>query len=529
MRENKANCPGRPEGHTRLRRQGRQVLLNPANKLDKIAGAPPVAVVDIGSNSVRLVVYDGLRRAPSPMFNEKVLCGLGRGVAETGALDEKAAERALLALTRFRALIVQMKVDKVFAVATAAVREASNGKSFIVRAEKLLKADIAVLTGKQEAAYAARGVLSGIPEADGIVGDLGGGSLELVDVRGGKLRDGITLPLGPLRIIGEIGGDHIDEARKYIDAQLDRAKLLAGLEGRTLYAVGGAWRNLARLHMAQTRYPLTVVHGYTLDRSTALSLADFVSQLSPDTLKGIEAVSKSRADTMPLSSLVLERILARSQPRYFTTSVYGVREGLLFNELKKRVRDSDPLLNACWDFAKRYARSPNHELELCNWTDALFNYGKSAESPEEIRLRQAACMLADISWRANPDYRSGRALTIISQAAIVGVDHPGRLFLALAVYFRYQGINAKQAPREFTDLISEDALERARILAGAMRLAYVLTGAMTGLLPKIKLQVEGKTLVLDIPKKLTGLYGESVQKRFGQLAGVMGLEAEVRR
>jgi exopolyphosphatase/guanosine-5'-triphosphate,3'-diphosphate pyrophosphatase len=503
--------------------------VNPSTKLDKIEGAPPVAVVDIGSNSVRLVVYDGLRRSPSPMFNEKVLCGLGRGVAETGALDEKAANRALLALTRFKALISQMKVEEVFAFATAAAREASNGKDFIAAAEKILKTDISVFTGKQEAMYAARGVLSAWPEADGIVGDLGGGSLEFVDVHAGKLRDGITLPLGPLRILGEVDATDQEAVRAYIDGQLDRAKLLDNLAGRTLYGVGGAWRNLARLHMAQTRYPLHVIQGYTLDRSTALSLADFVSQLQPDTLKGIDAVSRSRSDTLPLAALVLERILARTEPKYFTASIFGVREGVLFSQLKKRVRDSDPLLNACWDFAKRYARSPNHELELCKWTDGLFNHGRQAESPAQTRLRHAACMLADISWRANPDYRSGRALTIISQAAIVGVDHPGRIFLALAVFFRYQGINTKQAPREFTDLLSEDDVDRARVLAGAMRLAYVLTGAMTGLLPKIKLYVEGKLLVLELPKKLSALYGESVEKRLKQLAGVMGLESEIRR
>lgn len=502
--------------------------MNPAKRLDRINGAPPVAVVDIGSNSVRMVVYDGLRRAPSPMFNEKVLCALGRGVAETGALDDEASERALNAIRRFRALCNQMNVSEIFSVATAAVRDASNGLDFIAKAQKLLGVDIGILTGRQEAAFAAKGVLSGIPDAEGIVGDLGGGSLELVDVSMGKLRDGITLPLGPLRILGETGPD-LEAATQYIDAQLDRAKLLQNLEGRTFYGVGGAWRNLARLHMAQIHYPLIIVQGYTMDRSTALSLADFVSRLSPVTLSGIEAVSKSRSETLPLAALVLERLLARTQPKDMVTSIYGVREGLLFGKLKKRVRDSDPLLNASWDFAKRYARSPNHELELCEWTNNLFANDKQAETEEERRLRHAACMMADISWRANPDYRSGRALTIISQASIVGVDHPGRLFLALAVFFRYQGINSKHAPREFVDLIPEDWLERARILAGAMRLAYVLTGAMTGLLPKIKLFIDGKKLVLDMPKQLSDLYGESVAKKLNQLAGTMGLEAEIRR
>lgn len=503
--------------------------MNPARKLDKISGAPPVAVVDIGSNSVRMVVYDGLRRTPSPMFNEKVLCGLGLGVAETGKLDEKSAGRALNALRRFRALADQMKVAEVFAFATAAARDASNGKQFIAKAEDCLNVKVSVFTGKQEARNAAMGVLAAIPEADGIVGDLGGGSLELVDVKAGKLRDGITLPLGPLRIIGEVDQADKDAVTAYIDKQLDRAGLLKNLDGRTFYGVGGAWRNLSRLHIAQTHYPLTIVQGYTISRSTALSLAGFVSQLSTDTLKGVEAVSRSRSAMLPLAAMVLQRILERSNPASFTASVYGVREGLLFSQLKKRVRDSDPLLNACWEFTKRYARSPDHELELCKWTDSLFSHGRNSESPDEVRLRQAACMLADISWRANADYRSSRALTIISQASIIGVDHPGRVFLALAVYFRYQGINAKHTPREFTDLISDSALERARVLAGAMRLAYLLTGSMTGVLPKIKLFVEGKKLVLRFPRKLGNLHGESVEKRLTQLANVMGLEPDVQR
>jgi exopolyphosphatase/guanosine-5'-triphosphate,3'-diphosphate pyrophosphatase len=474
-----------------------------------------------------MVVYDGLRRAPSPMFNEKVLCGLGRGVARTGQLEEKAMQRALRAITRFRALCDQMKVEEIFAVATAAVREAKNGKWFIEKASDAIGTKISVLTGRQEATFSARGVMSGMPAANGIVGDLGGGSLEFVDISMGKLRDGITLPLGPLRVQGEVGDD-VEKAIDFIDEQLDRAKLLKNLRGRDFYAVGGAWRNLAKLHIAQTRYPLSILQGYSLDLSSAQSLANFVSRLTPETLKGIDAVSNSRAETLPLSALVLERLLTHAKPARMVMSIYGLREGLLFSKLKKRVQDKDPLLNACWDFAKRYARSPNHELELCRWTDELFNSGRRRESDEEWRLRHAACMLADISWRTNPDYRSGRALTIISQAAMVGVDHPGRLFMALAVFFRYQGINSKYAPKAFVDLVSEDEIERARILAGAMRLAYVLTGAMTGVLPKIKLTVERKKLILRMPRKFASLHGESVDKRLAQLAGAMGLEEEVR-
>ena len=280
----------------------------------------PVAVVDIGSNSVRLVVYDGLRRSPSPIFNEKILCGLGRTVATKGRLNEEGMTRALAALRRFRALAQQIGAKQVFALATAAAREAANGEQFIAKAEKALGCDIKVLSGKEEARFAALGVMAGIPDADGVAGDLGGGSLELIDVKDGKLHDGITLPLGPLRLI-DLSGGSIEKARKIVDEAFAKAGILKKLKGRSFYAVGGTWRNLAKLHMAQTHYPLHVLHCYRLSRQQAMSLSGLVSGLSPISLKEVREVSKSRTDTMPFGALVLERLLAHSQPSNVEISV----------------------------------------------------------------------------------------------------------------------------------------------------------------------------------------------------------------
>jgi exopolyphosphatase / guanosine-5'-triphosphate,3'-diphosphate pyrophosphatase len=483
----------------------------------------PVAVVDIGSNSVRLVVYDGLRRSATPLFNEKLLCGLGKGVAITGVMSEQAVARALGALRRFRALCSQLGARDVFAVATAAPREAKNGREFLAKAQKALGCDIDLLSGKQEAEFAARGVMAGIPHADGVVGDLGGGSLELIDIRDGEIRDGVTLPIGPLRLI-DLSGGMMKEARSIVDDALKATKLIENLRGRQFYAVGGTWRNLARIHMAQNHYPLNVLHHYRMTREAARSVADLVSGLSPASLKDVRLVSRSRSDTLPFGAMVLERILALSGAEAVIISVFGVREGLLFSKLKKSKQKADPLIAACWDLTRRYARSPEHELELSDWTDVLFNSGPTQETAEERRLRHAACLLADIGWRAHPDYRGSRSLTIISQAAFVGVDHPGRIFLALAVFYRYEGPDSDAAPRDFIRLIEDEGLYRARVISAAMRLAYVLSAAMPGLLPKIKLQQStGKTLVLAIPKKHADLSGERVTKRFAELADLMGL------
>ena len=484
----------------------------------------PVAVVDIGSNSVRLVVYDGLRRSPTPVFNEKILCGLGRGVALTGRLDGDGIVRALAALRRFRALARQMGVRQVFAVATAAAREAKNGDEFIDVAEAALGANIDVLSGKEEARYAALGVIAGVPDADGIAGDLGGGSLELIDIAQGKSGDGITLPIGPLRLIDMSGGS-IAKARKIVDKYLSTAQVLEKLKGRTFYAVGGTWRNLAKLHMAQTRYPLHALHCYRMSRAQASSVADLVSGLSASSLKDIREVSKSRSDTLPYGALVLERVLEVSKPKVIEVSVFGVREGLLYSKLPRRKQVGDALLSSCWDFARRYARSPAHELELCDWTDQIFGTATLKETPEQKRLRYAACLLADIGWRAHPDYRAERSLGMISQAAFVGVDHPGRIFLALTIFYRYEG---EEIDGALARLLDDDAGARAHLLSNVFRLAYILSAAMPGMLPRIGLTFsDPKTLNLHLPKKQADLMGERVEKRLESLAAELGRAGKV--
>ncbi len=484
----------------------------------------PIAVVDIGSNSVRLVVYDGLRRSPAPIFNEKILCGLGKGVAITGKLNEAAIARAMQALRRFKTLAKQIGVKEIHALATAAAREASNGEQFITLAEKALGAGIRVLTGKEEARFAALGVIAGTPEADGLAGDLGGGSLELINIRDGKLHDGITLPIGPLRLIDLSGGD-MSRARTIVDEYLKDLPILDQLKNRTFYAVGGTWRNLARLHMAQSHYPLHVLHHYSMNHQQAAGIADLVSGLTASSLKDVKDISRSRVDTMPFGAMVLERLLAHSKARDVVISVYGVREGLLFSKLPRKKMQSDALLSSCWDFARRYARSPLHELELCDWTDQIFGDKGLEENEEEKRLRYAACLLADIGWRAHPDYRADRSLGMISQAAFVGIDHPGRVFLALTVFYRYEGELMKD---DLTRLLDEGHIERAHLLSSVFRLAYILSAAMPGMLPKIGLKMgEGKTLVLTLPSKLRDLMGERVEKRLAGLAFEIGRTPKV--
>jgi exopolyphosphatase/guanosine-5'-triphosphate,3'-diphosphate pyrophosphatase len=484
---------------------------------------PPVAVFDIGSNSVRLVVYEGLTRSPTPIFNEKTLCGLGREVQSTGLLAADAVEKALATLRRYRALCDLMRVEHVWAIATAACRDASNGKAFIAQAERICACKIPVLSGKQEAELTALGVVSGIYQPDGVVGDLGGGSLELAELQGSRPKSGVTLPLGGLAL-QDLSAKSVKKAEKIVIEALARVRALARMEGRAFYAVGGTWRALARLHMWQTDYPLHVMHGYMVPAGETYQFSRMVHRANTDTLAKIEAIASARRPLLAYGALVLEHLVRIGKPKEVVFSALGVREGLLYSLLDMQERREDPLLAAARDLNVLRSRSPQHGEEMIGWTDGFMTSSGLDETLEDKRLRHAACLLGDIGWRAHPDYRGEQSLNIIAHGGFVAVDHPGRTFLALTVYFRHVGTIADELSPRLRRIASTRIIERARVLGALMRVAYLVSAAMPGVLPKAPLRVEGKQLVLRLEDELAALAGERLFNRLRQLARLFGIE-----
>jgi len=487
----------------------------------------PVAVVDIGSNSVRLIVYDDATRAPAPVYNEKVLCGLGRTIATTGKLEAAGVSRALRALRRFRALMEQLHVDRIEVIATAAAREAENGPDFIAQAEQMLGRQVTVLSGTMEAELAALGVVSGVYAADGFAGDLGGGSLELIDVRGGRLSDALTMPLGGLRLIDASGGN-LKKARDLVDAEFSKVDWLDKGRGRDFYAIGGTWRALARLHMAQTEYPLNVMHNYRIDAEEALKFAALIDHQSQGSLAGIRDLSSARRETVPYGALVLERLIKQMKPRAIVISVLGIREGLLYSLLSEKEQAKDPLLEACVHLATQRSRSIENAYELCAWTDTLFRVPGPVETPEQTRLRHAACLLSDIGWRAHPNYRGAQSLNLVAHGDFVGVDHPGRAFLALTAYYRNEGSVKDDLSQRLVELVDKETLKRARILGSAFRAAHMVSAAMPGVLPHTPVSYEGNRLIWQLPEPYANLEGERVERRFRALASLLDREPEIR-
>ncbi|MDX2288343.1 MAG: Ppx/GppA phosphatase family protein [Hyphomicrobiaceae bacterium] len=491
----------------------------------------PIAVVDIGSNSVRLVVYEGAVRSPTPLFNEKVLCGLGRAVATTGLLAEDAMARALSALGRFRALLALFGISKPLVIATAAVRDAQNGPAFVAACEEACGCPVRVLSGEEEARASALGIVMGVSDADGFVGDLGGGSLELIDIQGSTLKEATTLPLGGLRLIDVTGGK-LDKAASLIDREISRVPFIEACRARTFYAVGGTWRSIARMHMAHVNYPLHVMHGYSLPVAEAITFAEHVRKAKKlQSLRGITDISRQRREVLPYGALVLERLLIRLSPRRVEFSVFGVREGLIYQLLSEAERAKDPLLSFCEDYARLRSRSLRHAQELCAWTDGLAAIPGFEETPEDRRLRHAACLLSDIGWRAHPDYRGEQSLNVVAHAALSGIDHPGRVFLALAIYFRHVGLEEgghDDLSARLKAAVSRAVYRRARILGCAIRAVHMLSAGMPGIVPQTRLtHRDDGVLVLQVPQRHASLDGERLRRRFGTLAELLNLQAEI--
>ena len=485
--------------------------------------ASSVAVIDIGSNSVRLVVYESMSRSLVSVFNEKTLCGLGREVQSTGLLAPDAVAKALTSLKRFRALCKVQKVGRVYAIATAACRDATNGPDFIAKAERICGVKIEILSGPREAKLSALGVISGIHKPDGIVGDLGGGSLELIDVRGNSVRGGVTLPLGT-RALQDLSHKSLKRAERIVRSELSELARLKAGRGRTFYAVGGTWRALARIHIIQSGYPLGVMHGYSVPASDALDFARRVRRLAAaNMLANIEAVSDARRPLLTYAALVLEYIIRVAQPKTIVFSTFGVREGLLYSMLPEAERAMDGLLCGAQALNGLLSRSARHALELIGWTDRLVRVVRLRENDEDRRLRHAACLLSDIGWRVHPDHRGEQTLSLIVNGNFGSISHQGRAFVGLSVFFRYAGLSEQnEPPVVMQELVTPAQLERARVLGAAFRVAHLISAARPGVLPATHFRSHGRKLMLVFEHKMVDIVADRVGSRFRQLARLVG-------
>ncbi|MFA7601936.1 MAG: Ppx/GppA family phosphatase [Novosphingobium sp.] len=489
-----------------------EALVFVVNRLTAATMTERHAIIDIGSNSVRLVVYDGPPRAPAVLLNEKVTARLGRNLAETGDLPDKAMKLALAALGRYAALLRLMKIGSVETVATAAVREARNGGAFLEAVARLGLAP-RLLSGEEEAITSAHGVMAAFPGAAGIVADLGGGSLELTKLDGATARHGISTPFGTLRLeaIRAAGpGKFTARVRKALHA----ARWLESTD-QPLYLVGGSWRAFARYAMAELDWPLDDPHGWELDTAAAIQLC---RRLGSDKLRtDVPRLSSSRLATLPDAAALLGVLTRELQPASLVFSAWGLREGLLFRRLEPAVRAQDPLLAGVSAFAESLDVSPAAAAVVAGWTAGVC----PAADPRKERLRLAATMLALAAQRTEPNLRMEEAMGWALRKRWIGIDDRERTILAMAAM---ANTGRTAPPPEFLRLASAADLREAATWGLATRLCRKFSACIAQPLSGSTLSHEGGRLVLTIGEPLRPLYTESVTKDLRLLAGWLGAE-----
>ncbi len=480
-----------------------------------------VGVVDVGSNSVRLVVFDGAARSPAYFYNEKILCGLGAGFAETGRLNPKGRQRALAAIRRFQMLARGMQLAPLSAVATAAVREAADGPEFREEVLRETGLELYVIDGAEEARLSAQGVLLGWPDADGLVCDMGGSSMELAQVSGGSVGQRLTSPLGPLKLTGIPGGKA--GLRRHIEAIVDDLAGQIGTDHKRMYLVGGSWRAIARLDMLRRAYPLPVLHEYRMKPRELGRTLTWIGLSDLDSLRKQTGTSAARMNLVPTASLVLAALMRRFRPHEIAVSSYGIREGLLYEQMPERLRRRDPLIEACIFAEKKDARMPGFGKGLYRFLRPLFKSTSAARR----RLVKAACLLHDVSWRAHPDFRHEVCFAYATRANLGGLTHGERVFLGLALLYRYKNSRAGSQHAPLFELLGADDLHRAEVLGKAMRFGAMFAVDNPADKAELNWQPKRRELHLKVRAEARDLFGEVAEARFTALASALGATARV--
>ena len=460
-----------------------------------------------------------------PIFNEKAVLRLGRGLQTTGRLNEEGMAQALTVMHRYHAVARAMGAQPFEVLATAAVRDADNGPAFVeALRDRLPNVPIHILSGVEEAAYSADGMLCGIPTADGVLADIGGGSLEVVRLIDGTRGPSQTLRLGVIRLAERSAGDPV-RARAIAEEDLQSLPWLGEAAGRDLYLVGGAWRALARIHMAQTGYPLNMVHHYTIGREEARDLTGLISTAPKKVLERLPGAPRRRIDDLPFAAVALRRLLRVTAVRRVIFSASGLREGWFMRRMPREIQQQDPLLSAAWELAARHGRDPSLPPALVEWTQPLF----PRETATAGKLREAMCWMSDIGSHDHPEFRAEQAFLRVLRQPGVGLDHHSRAFLALAVALRYEAESDAAFLRPSRLLLDIETANRAEVLGIALRLAYTLSAGTKDLLAGTRLRVEGSRLVLLLRENSGVFAGESVIRRLERLAQAVGLQAAAER
>ena len=484
----------------------------------------PVAVIDIGSNAVRLVIYDGFNRCPMKTHTERLICGLGRSIQNTGCLDPEGVQQAMDSLARFSGILDTLKIKNVIPIATAALRDADDGQKFVDMVEERFGIRINVISGIEEARLSALGVMAGFGHiTSGVVGDFGGGSLELISIENNKIQEQTTLPLGALRILAL---KTEKERKAYIQEHLSGLKLLKNNVKTNFYVLGGAWRSIGKAHIHMTNYPIHVLDHYNMKYTKAQEFTTLLSQQSPASLERMAGMSKRRVKDIPPAALVMSHVLRHLKPQNVYFSGTGLREGAIYNQLSAAEQKRHPLLTSCMDVSSKSNRLGNTKpfQFMAKWLAPLF---KNTKIEDFDTVLESACLLSDLGWYEHEDHRAAHAYQRILRFPLYGMSHTTRAILALAIYVRYQGylrrVPRSEKTQEEITAPAQSVLTRSQVdlavqLGLSIRMAHLLTGSVLPLLKFAELRLTDKVLRLVLTGKAIALSGNVIQDSLEDLA-----------
>lgn len=488
------------------------------------ANTSRAAVIDLGSNSTRLVIFEGIARNPVTIFNEKAILKLGKGLTATGRLNETGMEIAIQVMRRFNIIANAMGAYPFEVLATAAVRDATNGKQFVEALQKHLPdVPIRILSGEEEADYSSSGVLCGIPDAEGTVADIGGGSLELITIENRQKSGASTVKLGVIRLADRSNQDK-EKARKIVEEDLYTIQWLDKGEGKPLYLVGGAFRALARLYMAHTHYPLNIVHLYTLSVEAVKDMCNWILSASVKEFDVFPGDLLKRIDDMPYAALVLKRLLRQVKPSKVVFSAEGLREGWYMRHVAPALQAQNPKMAVAREMCNRMGRSMSLPEKLIEWSSFL-----SAYADERLDyLRHLACWFSDVGALEHPEYRAMQSYRRILLLSGVAFDHKDRAFLALAVAVRYGADALREGYIKISKtLLTEREFAFAIALGHTLGLAYTMCGGTPDLLVGTHIHVESKGLILKLMPSRIAVLGDGVTRRLNKLGQILGIKTHI--
>jgi exopolyphosphatase/guanosine-5'-triphosphate,3'-diphosphate pyrophosphatase len=468
-----------------------------------------LAAIDIGSNSIRQIIADVSPNGAIRVVDEmKAAPRLGGGVGNGGELGESAMRYALDALARMATLARQMGASRIEAVATSAVRDASNGGQFLerVRAETGLK--VRVLDGEEEARLSFRSALAhfdlGVGRA--VVVDIGGGSLELALSADGLLERLISLPFGAIRLTERFLDQRarrkdVRKLRSAIRDDIRRSLPKRDWRGAQVIGSGGTFTNLAGIHLArQGMQTARTVHGARVPRTELEHILDMLQDMTPEERAAVPGLNPARSDIIVAGFAVAAEVMARLEARELTVSGYGIREGLLLETARVRATIADPgdaRQRSVREFAERCHYEAPHAHQVQRLALQLFDSigARLGCEPSDRQILADAALLHDVGYHINYDKHHKHSYHLILHADMLGMSPEEQVAIAHVARY-HRGAAPKKSHRNFGKL--DRALQKRIVrLACLLRVADGFDRGHVGAVERIKVRWLDRALRLS--------------------------------